>query len=406
MLFPKKIINDPVHGFINLPDGLIFSLIEHPYLQRLRRIKQLAMAYMVYPGATHTRFQHAVGAMHLVLQAIGTLRMKNIEITLEEEEATAIATLLHDIGHGPFSHALEHSLVSDTTHEALSDCFIDYFNHMFNGELALAKAIFAGNYEKNFLHQLISGQVDVDRLDYLKRDSFFTGVSEGVIGSERIIKMFNVCDNQLVVEEKGIYSLENFLVSRRLMYWQVYMHKTVVSAEMLLTRVLKRAKDLIAQQETLFATPALLFFLNHNYSVEDFQNDDSVLHQFALLDDYDIFACIKVWQNHPDKILSFLSQSLMNRKLYKIEMNNSVFPANYIDEHRKETIKKLDLQPNEINYFFINEAVSNQIYDLEKDNILILRKNGEVVDMADATDQMNLRELAESVTKYVLAYPK
>lgn len=406
MLSPKKIINDPVHGFINLPDGIIFSLIEHPYVQRLRRIKQLAMAYMVYPGATHTRFQHAVGAMHLVLQAIDTLRMKNVEITPEEEEATAIATLLHDIGHGPFSHALEHSLVANTTHEALSDCFIDYFNRLYNGNLALAKAIFSDNYDKKFLHQLVSGQVDVDRLDYLKRDSFFTGVSEGIIGSERIIKMFNVSGNQLVVEEKGIYSLENFLVSRRLMYWQVYMHKTVVSAEMLLIRVLKRAKALIAQQETLFTTPALQFFFNHNFTIEDFRNDDNVLHQFALLDDYDIFACIKVWQNHPDKILSFLSQSLMNRKLYKIEMDNSVFPHSYVEEHRQKTIQQFGLQPNEADYFFINEVVSNKIYDLEKDNILILRKNGTIADMADATDQMNLRELAEPVTKYVLAYPK
>lgn len=406
MLSPKKIINDPVHGFINLPDGLTFELIEHNYVQRLRRIKQLAMTYLVYPGAMHTRFQHAVGAMHLALQAIETLRLKNIEITEEEEEATAIATLLHDIGHGPFSHALEHSIVSNTSHEELSDCFMEFFNQEFDGKITLAKSIFTGKYQKHFLHQLVSSQVDVDRLDYLKRDSFFTGVSEGVIGSERIIKMFNVIDNQLVVEEKGIYSLENFLVSRRLMYWQVYMHKTVVSAEMLLTRVLKRAKYLIQKGENLFATNALQFFLNENFTMQDFRKNSDVLEQFAQLDDYDIFTSIKVWQNHPDKILSFLSKSLMNRKLYKIKMENIVFPIEYIDERRQKTIQQFDLQPDELDYFFINEAVSNTIYDLEKDNILILRKNGEIIDMADATDQMNLHELARPVTKYVLAYPK
>lgn len=406
MLSPKKIINDPVHGFINLPDGLTFELIEHNYVQRLRRIKQLAMTYLVYPGAMHTRFQHAVGAMHLALQAIETLRLKNIEITEEEEEATAIATLLHDIGHGPFSHALEHSIVSNTSHEDISDCFMEFFNQEFDGKITLAKAIFTGKYQKHFLHQLVSSQVDVDRLDYLKRDSFFTGVSEGVIGSERIIKMFNVIDNQLVVEEKGIYSLENFLVSRRLMYWQVYMHKTVVSAEMLLTRVLKRAKYLIQKGENLFATNALQFFLNENFTIQDFRKNSDVLEQFAQLDDYDIFTSIKVWQNHPDKILSFLSKSLMNRKLYKIKMENIVFPIEYIDERRQKTIQQFDLQPDELDYFFINEAVSNTIYDLEKDNILILRKNGEIIDMADATDQMNLHELARPVTKYVLAYPK
>ncbi|MDD4847460.1 MAG: HD domain-containing protein [Bacteroidales bacterium] len=406
MLPPQKIINDPVHGFINLPAGLPFALIEHPYVQRLRRIKQLAMSCMVYPGAMHTRFQHSMGAMYLTMQAIDTLRLKNIDISPEEEEATVIATLLHDIGHGPFSHALEHSIVADTSHEEISNCYFDYFNQEFQGKLTMAKAVFSGDYEKHFLHQLVSSQVDVDRLDYLKRDSFFTGVSEGIIGSERIIKMFHVIDQQLVVEEKGIYSLENFLVSRRLMYWQVYMHKTVVSAEMLLIKVLQRVNELIMNHITVFTTPALHFFFTHHIHIQDFHKDPQVLEQFSLLDDYDIFTCIKVWQQHPDKILSFLSRSLMNRKLYKVEMNNNVFSDEYVEQIRKKTIQKFDLQPDELDYFFINETVSNKIYDLEKDSILIVRKNGDIVDMADATDQMNLRELAEPVTKFVLAYPQ
>ncbi|HEY0896678.1 MAG TPA: HD domain-containing protein, partial [Sphingobacteriaceae bacterium] len=317
----KKIINDPVYGFITIPTDLIYDLIEHPYFQRLRYIKQLGMTHLVYPGALHTRFHHALGAMHLMKLAIETLRSKGHEITAEEEEAASIAILLHDIGHGPFSHALEHTIVTGIAHEHISTLLMDKLNHQFGGRLELALEIFNKRYYKSFLHQLVSGQLDLDRMDYLNRDSFFTGVSEGVISSDRIIKMLDAAGGQLVIEEKGIYSIEKFLIARRLMYWQVYLHKTVIGAEQMLVKILERAKELAVGGKRLFATPCFGHFLNHSVTREEFMGDPEHLKHFSALDDHDIFTSIKVWANDDDLILSRLCRQLIRRDLYKVEIS-------------------------------------------------------------------------------------
>lgn len=400
----KKIINDPVYGFISLPNDIIFDLIEHPYYQRLRRIKQLGMSHLVYPGALHTRFHHALGATHLMTKAIQSLRRKGHEITDEEETAVLIAILLHDIGHGPFSHTLEHDIVKNVNHEEISLLFMQRLSKEFDGKLDLAIRIFEDKYDKFFLHQLVSSQLDMDRMDYLNRDSFYTGVSEGVIGSDRIIEMLEIKDNQLVVEEKGVYSIEKFLVARRLMYWQVYMHKTVVASEVMLTFILRRAKELIKGGMELYASPAFQLFLKNDYQIEDFQQNSSLLDSFAELDDTDILGSIKVWQNCDDKVLSLLSRQLINRHLFKIEIGKQQFSVERID-FEKETIKQhFDLNDDEVKYFVHTNILTNNAYNEKRETINLLMKDGSVKDVSKAADNLNIHALSGPVEKYYLCY--
>ena len=401
-----KIINDPIYGFIQIPSPLVFELIEHPFFQRLRRIRQLGLTHLVYPGAHHTRFHHALGAMHLMTQAIEVLRSKGHEISEKEAEAVTIAILLHDIGHGPFSHALEYSLVKELKHEELSALFMDRLNQDFGGRLTVALQIFRNSYSKKFLHQLVSSQLDMDRLDYLNRDSFFTGVSEGVISSDRIIKMLEIDNDQLVIEAKGIYSIEKFIVARRLMYWQVYLHKTVVSAECLLIAILKRARELVLSKDALFATPALLDILSNSYSKSDFLKHPDLLDRFASLDDSDITASVKVWQNHSDKILSQLCSRLINRKLFQIVIQKEAFSKQEIDLKRKSVASKYDLTLEEPSYFVIHGKLENSAYSLETGKINILYKDGSVKDISEAADTLNIKALSESVRKEYLCFPK
>lgn len=406
MAIKHKIFNDPVYGFVTVPSDLVFSLIEHPYFQRLRRIRQLGLTNLVYPGAIHTRFHHAMGAMHLMKQAVEVIRSKGHDVTEEEAQGASIAILLHDIGHGPFSHALETSIVHNITHEDLSIVFMNRLNVEFKGELDLAIKIFRDKYKKKFLHQLVSGQLDLDRLDYLARDSFFTGVSEGIVSSDRIVKMLNVVNDHLVVEDKGIYSIENFLVARRLMYWQVYLHKTVLSAEHLLVNILKRAKELAEKQVELFCTPALKFFLYQRHSKKAFLNSPVVLETFAKLDDYDIMTAIKVWADHDDKILSFLCKNLVNRKLYAVELQQKPFAGGDVDALRKKSAKKFGLTKEEIPYYVFTGAVENKAYMSDSIRINVLFKNGKVIDIAEAADLFNISVLATPVKKYFCCYPK
>ena len=400
----KKIINDPIYGFISIPNDFIFDLIQHPYFQRLRRIAQLGTTSLVYPGALHTRFHHVIGAMHLMSLAISTLRKKGNEISEHEEEGALIAILLHDIGHGPYSHALEYDIVNKVSHEAISSFFIKELSKEFDGKLDVALAIFQNKHPKPFLHQLVSSQLDMDRLDYLNRDSFYTGVSEGVIGSDRIIEMLNIHEGHLVLEEKGIYSVEKFLVARRLMYWQVYLHKTVVSGEFMLIHILRRAKELVLKGEELFASPALKFFLSNNIQTADFENNPKVLQNFALLDDYDILGAIKVWQFSDDSILSTLSKKLVNRKLLKIEISKSPFTEERIN-HEKELISsKLDISIEDAQYFVYADKLTNNAYNQDKENIHLLMKNGEIIDISEASDNLNISALAKPVEKYCLCY--
>ncbi|MFO7670213.1 MAG: HD domain-containing protein [Bacteroidales bacterium] len=401
-----KIINDPVYGFIKIPYDIIFELIEHPLFQRLRRIRQLGLTNYVYPGATHTRFQHAVGAMHLMGQAIEVIRSRGHEITNEEACAVTIAILLHDIGHGPFSHSLENSLIKNTSHETISLMFMEQLNSEFGGELEKAIQIFKNEYPKRFLHQLVSSQLDMDRLDYLKRDSFFTGVTEGVIGSDRIIKMLNVVNDQLVVDEKGIYSIEKFLIARRLMYWQVYLHRTVVSSEQLLVMMLKRAQKLTAGGEKLFATPALHFFLSETPAKFDISKRELFLKQFALLDDNDILASAKVWCNHSDKVLSLLSTGLVNRDLFRVHLNNGPFKPEMVEFMRREVVRHLSISREEASYLVISDSVSNYAYTDMDDRISILDKRGKIRDIAEASDMLNISVLSKTVRKYFLCFPR
>ena len=402
----RKIFNDPVYGFITIPDDLIFDIIEHSYFQRLRRIKQLGLTHLVYPGALHTRFHHALGAMHLTNQTISVLRSKGHDISNDELQGVLLAILLHDIGHGPYSHALEPSLVCCLSHEKLSELFMEKLNKIFNNKLSLALKIYKNEYHKKFLHQLVSSQLDMDRLDYLKRDSFFTGVSEGVIGTERIIKMLNVFNGKLVVDEKGIYSIENFIVARRLMYWQVYYHKTVFAAENMLIKILKRAKFLAQNQENLFATPSLDYFLKNNFTENDFIENEKVINTFALLDDFDIYASIKVWSNHNDKILSFLCKSLVNRHLYKTEIQNQQFEQTYVNKIKQTAKKTFQINDDEINYFLISKTTENNAYTNENNEINIFNKKGEIFDIAEASDHLSISVLSKTTKKYFLCYPK
>lgn len=402
----KKIINDPVYGFVNIPYDIVFDIIEHPFFQRLRRIRQLGLTSMVYPGAYHTRFHHVIGAMHLAMQALETLKSKGHQISEEESKAVICGVLLHDIGHGPFSHALEYTIVNGVHHEELSILFIERLNEEFNGELDLTLEVFKNTYHKKFLHQIISSQLDVDRLDYLTRDSFYTGVHEGIVGVDRIIKMLNIKDDTIVAEEKGIYSIEKFLVARRIMYWQVYLHKTVVSAEFLVINILKKAKDIVNEGGELFATAPLLSFLKSNYSLKDFKEKPELLEQFAKLDDYDIFTCVKEWINHPNKSLSTLCSWMINRKLYKVEIETEPYSKGTIEEYKNKVHEKLNIPKEDLDYFVFTEEIQNNAYNPKKDSIKILYKNGTTKDIAEASDQLNISSLSSPVTKYFLCYPK
>ncbi len=401
----RKIFNDPVYGFITVPYPIVFDIIEHPFFQRLRRIKQLGLTHLVYPGALHTRFHHTLGAMHLMGMAIEELRSKGYEINEEEAQGVTLAILLHDIGHGPFSHALEHSIVSGVTHEDLSALFMQRLNSVFDGKLSVAIAIFNDHYPKRFLHQLVSSQLDMDRLDYLRRDSFFTGVSEGIVGSDRIIKMLHVVNDELAVESKGIYSIEKFIVARRIMYWQVYLHKTVLSAEFLLINILKRAKELVEQGGDIFATPAFSTFLKRKVTKADFENEPELLDRFAELDDMDVMTSIKVWKDHPDKVLSQLSTALVNRRLLKVKMYPKPFPDERLDELRKHLSNEWNISEEEAAYFIFSESIENSAYNLDQDRINILFKDGLVKDLTEAADTLSLSVLSKPVEKHFLCLP-
>jgi HD superfamily phosphohydrolase len=401
----KKLINDPVYGFMNLPSDLHFHLLEHRYFQRLRRIRQLGMGELVYPGATHTRFNHALGAMQLMRQALDILIQKDIDITSEEYDATCAAIMMHDIGHGPFSHTLEHALIENLKHEKISKLILEKINEEFEGKLNLTIQIFNNQYHKHFLHQLISSQLDMDRLDYLARDSFYTGVSEGVVSSDRIIHMLNVKDNQLVIEQKGIYSVEKFIIARRLMYWQVYLHKTVLAAEILLRQILRRAQKLCMNGNELFSTPFLMPFLLKSPKITDFEQDrDFWLEKFVLLDDSDIITSIKVWQFHPDKTLAHLSHCFINRKLPKISISTTPFSPETIEMKKNELILKYPISPDHIHYFVQDGIVENNAYKQDQMAIKILKKDQTIADVTEVSDNYNLSALKTTVRKYYLSY--
>lgn len=402
----KKIINDPIYGFISIPDEFIFDVIEHPYVQRLRRISQLGLSHLVYPGAVHTRFQHVIGAMHLMGKAVSVLQKKGHEITDREKRAVLLAILLHDIGHGPFSHALEFDIVKSVSHEDISAYFIKSLEKTFGSDLELALTIFEDKYNKPFLHQLVSSQLDMDRLDYLNRDSFFSGVSEGTIGSDRLIEMLQVREGQLVIEEKGIYSVEKFIVARRLMYWQVYLHKTVVSAEYMLIYALRRAKSLLRNGHEVFASPALSFFLKKDVSHDDFDDADTVLENFAALDDYDILQSLKVWSRNPDATLGFLSSSIVNRRLFKIEISKKPFSLAKIKGIKDQLLKSGNFSGMDLDYLVFSDKLMNKAYNQKFQNINLLMKSGEIVDLSEASDNLNISALARPVEKYFLCYPR
>ena len=399
-----KILNDPIYGFITIPNPLLYDLIQHPYFQRLRRITQMGMSYLVYPGAHHTRFHHALGCMHMMQKAIEVLKFKGILISEEEEYALLIAILLHDIGHGPFSHAMEHSIVEDVNHEAISLLFMNQLNQEFEGKLTLAIKIFKGEYPRKFMLQLISSQLDMDRMDYLKRDSFYTGVAEGNINSDRLIQMLNVVDDVLVMEEKAIYSIEKFLMARRLMYWQAYLHKTSLVAELILTKILKRAKELTIKGKEVPASKALFFFLNHKITNENF--DIAVLDKFAQLDDYDVVSAIKEWQENDDFILSALSKMIINRDLLKIKLSSEKFPKETFEELIERFSLKNNCSIQEAKYFVFKGKIENQAYSKDAEPIHILKKDKTIEDVVEASDQLNLKALSKPVTKYYICYPK
>lgn len=397
----RKIINDPVYGFINIPYELLFDIIEHPYFQRLRRIKQLGLTFLVYPGASHTRFQHALGAMHLMTLAIDILKQKGTIITDKEAEAACAAILLHDIGHGPFSHALENSIIPHCSHEQLSKLIMHSLNNEMGGKLDLAIELFEGNYQKKFLHQLITSQLDVDRLDYLRRDSFFSGVSEGVIGSDRIIKMLEVVDDELVIESKGIYSIEKFLIARRLMYWQVYLHKTVLASELMLEKVLKRARELSLMGINLFANPALKYYLQNN----TFEDISRMLNNFVELDDYDILSALKEWQKSDDIALKTLADGIVNRNIYKIIIDKNTNHYHQISRIKELILSHYKISEDLIDYFMFEGEICNNAYNIKDDKINIY-KNGIKEDIILASDMLNIDVLGKTVKKHYLCYPK
>ena len=400
----SKILNDPVYGFITLNKGILLNIVDHPYFQRLGRIKQLGLTYLVYPGAHHTRFHHAIGAAYLMEQAVQTLKDNGILISNDEKTAVILAILLHDIGHGPFSHALENSFVTGISHEEISKFFMHSLNHAFGGDLALAIEIFEDKYPKRFLHDLVSSQLDMDRLDYLKRDSFFTGVSEGVVSNQRIIKMFSVVNDEIVIKEKGIYSIEKFIVARRLMYWQVYLHKTVLSAEFLLAKILERARELLNSGSNLFTVPTLKYFLtksitNDNISQVEFLNN------FSKIDDYDVLTCIKVWTEDSDKVISKLSEMLVNRNLLKVKISTNKFSDEEMEKTLKFNQKILGFNNEEMQYFVFQKEMENNAYSPRKDKIKILFNDGSLKDITKASDNLNISALSKAVKKYYLFAP-
>lgn len=399
-----KIFNDPIYGFITIPNPLIFDLIAHPYFQRLRRISQMGLSYLVYPGAHHTRFHHALGCLHLMQKVVRILKFKGISISNQEENALYIAILLHDIGHGPFSHAMEHSIVHEISHESISLRFMQDLNNEFDGRLSLAITMFKGDYSRQFFGQLISSQLDMDRSDYLKRDSFYTGVSEGNINSERLISMMNVVDDHLVIEKKGIYSIEKFLTSRRLMYWQVYLHKTSLVAEQMIINVLKRAKQLAQQSVALNVSPAFGFFLEETINPTNF--DTSVLEQFSKLDDYDIVAALKSWQNHSDDVLRDMSVRLLERKLLKIKFYKKNQIQSELDRLQKQWIAQTDNKATDVAYFVFSGSIKNTGYTPHDDGISILHKDGSISDVIDASDNLNLKGLSKTVKRHYICFPK
>jgi len=398
-----KVFNDPIYGFIGTPNELIFSLIAHPYFQRLRRISQMGMSYLVYPGAHHTRFHHALGSMHLMTKAIQILKWKNIEISPDEETGLLCAILLHDIGHGPFSHALEGFIVPDLSHEQLSLEFMTELNKEFSGRLETAIAIFKGEYPKPFMNQLVSSQLDMDRLDYLKRDSFYSGVTEGNINSERLISMLNVVDEHLVVEEKGIYAVEKFLMARRFMYWQVYLHKTGLVAEQLLVRVMRRARELLEMGKELKGSQAFLFFLSQNTAIPF---NTRLLEKFAQLDDIDIMSAIKSWQFHDDFVLSKMCKMLLNRTLLNVKIKNKPIDSQKFEEKINSVIQNQNITRVEAEYFVFQGEITNKAYSENHQTINILKKNGKVTDVLKESDQLSLKALSKTVTKYYSCYPK
>lgn len=407
----RKIVNDPVYGFISIPGDLIYDIIEHPWFQRLRNIKQLGLTSFVYPGANHSRFQHCLGALWLMDIALRTLKSKEVNISSEEEEAALIAILLHDLGHGPFSHALENDLINGIKHEDLSLLLMEKLNESFKGRLDLAIEIFKGSYSRKFFHELIAGQMDMDRLDYLRRDSFFTGVIEGSVGSDRIIMMLNVVNDILVIDEKGLYSLEKFLIARRMMYWQVYMHKTVLSSESLLEKVLKRAKELALQGADLFATPALRFFLNNNIGPEELGSaglftPGLIATNFTRLDDSDILASVKYWADHDDTVLSDLSSRMMTRNLLAVELQNEAFSDERINELKNRTSNYMKIDRKMTDYYVFTNSISNLTYAPDSSEVRILLKNGTIADITTVSDIFEHRLLSERITKYFLCYPK
>lgn len=404
MSYERKIINDPVFGFINIPKGLLYDLVCHPLLQRLTRIRQLGLSSVVYPGAQHTRFQHSLGAYYLMTEAIQHLTAKGNFIFDSEAEAVKAAILMHDIGHGPFSHVLEDTIVRGVSHEDISLLLMERINHEMNGQLTLAIQIFKDEYPKRFLHQLVSGQLDMDRLDYLRRDSFYTGVTEGNIGSARIIKMLDVKDDHLVVESKGIYSIENFLMARRLMYWQVYLHKASVTYERMLIAALLRAKELASQGEDLFASPALRFFLYNDINRNRFYADPECIENYIRLDDNDIWTSLKVWCGHRDKVLSTLSTDMVNRRLFKVEISFEPVTETRIQELLKQIGESLHVTPAEASYFISTPGIEKNMYNPADDSIDILYKDGTIKNIAEASDMLNISLLSKKVKKYYLCY--
>ncbi|TRX42855.1 HD domain-containing protein [Flavobacterium restrictum] len=400
-----KIFNDPIYGFITIPNALIYDLIQHPYFQRLRRISQMGLSYLVYPGANHTRFHHALGCMHIMQKAVDVLRFKGVSINPEEENALYIAILLHDIGHGPFSHAMESSIVEDVHHEAISLLFMEQLNTEFKGQLTLAIQVFKGEYHRKFMLQLISSQLDMDRMDYLKRDSFYSGVSEGNVNSERIIQMMNVVEDVLVIEEKGIYSVEKFLMSRRLMYWQVYLHKTSLVAELILTKILKRAKELTQKGIDLPCSEGLLFFMKNKITLDTF--DFKTLDFFSQLDDFDIISALKAWQKEDDYILSALSKMIINRDLLKIKLSSDKVPTEALLPLKEQFIAlHPSISVTDAGYFIFKGKIKSQAYSKIAEPIRILKKDKTIEDVVDVSDQLNLKSLSRLVTKYYICFPK
>ena len=402
-----KIINDPVFGFIKIPRGLLYGIVEHPLFQRLNRINQLGLASVVYPGARHTRFQHSIGAFHLMTEAVRSLQEKGNFIFDSEAEAVEAAILMHDIGHGPFSHVLEDTLIHGISHEDISLLMMEQINNDFNGQLNLAISIFKGEYGKNFLHQLISSQLDMDRLDYLRRDSFFTGVTEGNIGSARIIKMLNVIDDSLVVEHKGIYSLENYLTTRRLMYWQVYLHRTCVAYEKVLINMLNRAKGLIRMGQQVFASPALLYFLSNEVDKAWFDTHPEALANYSELDDSDLWSAMKVWKHHDDKILSTLATDMLDRHIFKVEVTEEPVDETHIATLAKEISAQMEISLDDAKHYMMSlSTISKDMYNVDDDSIAILYKNGEIRDISEASELLNVQLLSKKIRKYYLCYQR